>query len=76
MSKEREVLVLPEKTRVLLRDPSQLIIDNPAALILNRVSYESMVANFSEAMFISSPPPCCQGKNLYSKGRSRNRANY
>lgn len=52
----REVLVLPERTLVLWRDPTDLLRDNPAALIINRVSYDSMVASPSEARFMSSPP--------------------
>lgn len=49
-------MVLPERTLVLWRDPTELLRDNPAALIINRVSYDSMVASPSEARYMSSPP--------------------
>lgn len=59
MSAERvikEVLQLPDKAKTLLIDPDDLMRDNPAALIVNRESYESMKAFFSEIRFRGSPP--------------------
>lgn len=56
MNLEKEVLVLPEKTKILWRDPDELLKDNPAALIINRDAYDGMKVHFSEARFLSSLP--------------------
>lgn len=51
-----EGLVSPDRSRFLWVDPDELIIDNPAALIVNKDTYEGMVAHFSEERFRNSPP--------------------
>ncbi len=35
-------LIIPETTKILVVDPSELIADNPAAEIINTESYDSM----------------------------------
>lgn len=44
---ERERSHIPEGSNIFYVDPATLIRDNPAALIVNRASYERMEAHFS-----------------------------
>lgn len=66
MDKERKIrsenLASPDQSQFLLVDPDDLMRDNPAALIVNRDSYEGMQAHFSEKRFLNSPPEVARVK--------------
>lgn len=65
-----EAVAFPDKVRFLWVDPEDVMRDNPAALIVNRESYDSMEAHFSEIRFLASPPHVARVKIYTPNGEA------